>query len=329
MKEEWLSRAVVVFLTLGIPAAVVWASVAGGRAAVRISGSMPETGGWQPEHITVMVGEPLRFELTSTDVVHGFAIGRDDDPPVNIMPGKVTELLISFDRPGTYTFYCTRWCGPNHWRMRGTIEVVGDGEAAGAVEPPPYLRLGIDIDAPHPTQSVPTREPSALVAMREVRTAGIAGWVGDSIRAMSPEAAWRSLRSKPILQTDSDDDVWDLVAWIWRHSTTTERLVLGRGLYRANCAACHGERGDGKGVLATQVAQSVTAAQELGHELAAPADFTAPQLLGASPVLLHGKILRGGMGTGMPYWGPILTDEQMWALVDYLWTFQFEYAEGF
>ena len=50
-------------------------------------------------------------------------------------------------------------------------------------------------------------------------------------------------------------------------------------------------------------------------------------MLGASPALLHGKIIRGGMGTGMPYWGPIFTDEQTWAVVDYLWSFQFEYQE--
>jgi mono/diheme cytochrome c family protein len=30
------------------------------------------------------------------------------------------------------------------------------------------------------------------------------------------------------------------------------------------------------------------------------------------------------MGTGMPGWGPIFTKEQTWALVAYLWTFQFE-----
>jgi mono/diheme cytochrome c family protein len=46
-------------------------------------------------------------------------------------------------------------------------------------------------------------------------------------------------------------------------------------------------------------------------------------MLGASSALLQGKILRGGMGSGMPYWGPILTEAQMWALTDYLWTFQF------
>jgi mono/diheme cytochrome c family protein len=31
------------------------------------------------------------------------------------------------------------------------------------------------------------------------------------------------------------------------------------------------------------------------------------------------------MGTGMPYWGPIFTDAQVWSLVAYLWTFQFDY----
>jgi mono/diheme cytochrome c family protein len=44
---------------------------------------------------------------------------------------------------------------------------------------------------------------------------------------------------------------------------------------------------------------------------------------GARAALLAGKILRGGMGTGMPNWGTILTDEAVSALVDYLWTFPF------
>ena len=61
------------------------------------------------------------------------------------------------------------------------------------------------------------------------------------------------------------------------------------------------------------------------HGLKAPVDFTdASQALGASPAVWHGKIVRGGMGTGMPYWGPIFSEAQLWALVDYLWTFQLD-----
>jgi hypothetical protein len=46
--------------------------------------------------------------------------------------------------------------------------------------------------------------------------------------------------------------------------------------------------------------------------------------LGRSSATLQGKIMRGGMGTGMPYWGPIFTEAQTWALVDVLWDFVFD-----
>jgi mono/diheme cytochrome c family protein len=49
-------------------------------------------------------------------------------------------------------------------------------------------------------------------------------------------------------------------------------------------------------------------------------------LLGASPAILEGKIIRGGMGTGMPYWGPIFTSNQIDALVSYLYTFALQSA---
>lgn len=60
----------------------------------------------------------------------------------------------------------------------------------------------------------------------------------------------------------------------------------------------------------------------MGEGLYSPPDYTDPkQLLGASPALLEGKIVRGGMGTGMPYWGPIFTSTQIDALVAYLYRF--------
>ena len=64
---------------------------------------------------------------------------------------------------------------------------------------------------------------------------------------------------------------------------------------------------------------------QVENEANKPTDFTDPRLmLSASPALLHGKLIRGGMGTGMPMWGSIFTEEQTWALVNYLYTFQFE-----
>ncbi len=79
------------------------------------------------------------------------------------------------------------------------------------------------------------------------------------------------------------------------------------------------------GALGDTPAFHEDSAAMLGHTTTAPADFTEPRrMLAVSPAVLHGKIVRGGMGTGMPYWGPIFTDDEVWALVEYLMAFQFD-----
>ena len=96
------------------------------------------------------MGEPLHLRLVSDDVVHSFALGQSDFEPVDVLPGKPTEVTLTFDEPGTYTFYCTRWCGVDHWCMRGTVTVAGDHYADQTLpDPLLYLQLGIDLDASH------------------------------------------------------------------------------------------------------------------------------------------------------------------------------------
>src|SRR3972149_9693704 len=87
----------------------------------------------------------------------------------------------------------------------------------------------------------------------------------------------------------------------------------------------------GDSVFADEVDKPKTeehAGMQSGEMTTRPIDFTDPdQRLAASPAHLQGKILRGGMGSGMPYWGPIFTEEQTWALVAYLFTFQFDFED--
>jgi mono/diheme cytochrome c family protein len=72
--------------------------------------------------------------------------------------------------------------------------------------------------------------------------------------------------------------------------------------------------------------QTMAGSQAMSRQ--SPADFTNPKrMLGASPALLQGKILRGGMGTGMPMWGSIFTEQQIWDLIAYIYSFQFEYEK--
>ena len=61
---------------------------------------------------------------------------------------------------------------------------------------------------------------------------------------------------------------------------------------------------------------------EDGHGVIRPPDLTAlAHTLGASPARLEGKMLRGGMGTGMPAYGEIYTPEEIEALVAHFYTY--------
>jgi len=347
--SEHLARIALALVTLAVPlaVAVAWWGANRSPSAVTIHGRISEAGGWLPGTLRAVVGSPLQLRLVSDDVVHGFAIGRSDAAPIDLPPGQVVETTLTFDQPGTYTFYCTRWCGPDHWRMRGVIEVSGSQPAAPEVVEPLYESLGIDIDAPHPASVVPSVRPSA----EKGESLGIEMPEGFRSRqdfiARPPAETWQSLRLDPSTRGLNDSQVWDLVAYQWRSATTDAALQEGQALFAQNCAACHGESGGGDGVMAPSVpegtalsvpegialstpegvADAVPAAAAThlaGEQSPSPADFTDPSsMLGASSALLQGKILRGGMGTGMPYWGPILTEAQLWALTDYLWTFQF------
>ncbi|MCI0520854.1 MAG: c-type cytochrome [Chloroflexi bacterium] len=296
----------------------------GSSGAVTLSARIPEAGGWNPADLSVEAGQPLRLRLVSEDVVHGFALGQSDLPGVDLLPGKVEELTLTFDAPGKYTYYCTRWCGVNHWRMRGVIEVTGAGEtAAQPVQPPLYVTLGINLDEQRHAENLPARRPSAAAgaALNVAPPERTLTW--EYYAAHAPDEVWADLRAEASLNALSDQEIWDVVALLWQAQTSAEELTQGRALYADNCAACHGANGAGDGPFAAQMPENAMAAH--GHS--GPVNFTdAEHLLVASPARLQGKTIRGGMGTSMPYWGPIFTDAQTWALVEYLWTFQFDYA---
>jgi high-affinity iron transporter len=82
----------------------------------------------------------------------------------------------------------------------------------------------------------------------------------------------------------------------------------GKRLFDENCAACHGERGDGKGPNAAGLNPP-------------PADFTAPQFIhGETPYDFYHVISLGKRNTAMPAWDGVLSLQERWDLVSYLWT---------
>jgi len=331
-RSEMLSRFLItagIFLAVGVPL-FFWSSTP------LIHAHVAEDGGWNPDVIQANAGEPLHLKLTSDDVVHGFAVGQMDMQSVDVLPGKVTDITLTFDKPGIYTFFCTRWCGVNHWRMRGTIEVGGSPSDPEPVEPalseaervPLYVSLDLNLDAPHDAPVIPSSQPSAINGQQLAVNLPISLSPGY-YRENSPYQVFDHLSNTSLTETQR----WDVVAHIWQSNTSKESLSNGQKLYAQNCAACHGENGAGDGVFADDLQaagessmQTMTGADNMMMQT--PVDFTNPtQMLGASPALLQGKILRGGMGTGMPMWGSIFTEEQIWDLIAYLYFFQFEYPK--
>jgi mono/diheme cytochrome c family protein len=106
-----------------------------------------------------------------------------------------------------------------------------------------------------------------------------------------------------------------------RPAMTSETVTMGKHLYEANCVQCHGAEGKGDGYGAPFLVPP-------------PRDLTAGQFkfrTTASGQLptdddVFRTISRGANGTGMPPWKYLLNDEERWALVEYVKSFDPRFA---
>jgi cytochrome c oxidase subunit 2 len=88
----------------------------------------------------IPVGRPVRFELTSNDVIHSFWVpnlhGKRD-----LVPGHRTSLVLQADRAGVYRGQCAEFCGHGHADM--ALWIIAESPAAFAawrkqqLTPPP------------------------------------------------------------------------------------------------------------------------------------------------------------------------------------------------
>ena len=330
---------------------VAWASRVGpSDHVIDLVARQPSAGGWSQDRIVIKRGERVHLRIRSEDVVHGFTIGRLGVDAGLIQPGKSVDVEFVASQSGEFTFYCTAWCDPNHPRMRGVLEV---RDSEQAVAPPPSAAKDValqDLDMPREAAAIPSARPSvsrgAALYSEGCATCHGAGGQGttrgpaiarsESLENQRPDQVFQMLGglSRPEMSHDvsfhqyssssvsggqashgqigrdwSDQDRWDSVAYLWSLGTTPERIDVGRRLFAKNCAACHGVAGAGDGPGGR-------------FQPKKPANLSDPRrMLGGTSALYTAKIRRGGMGTGMPYWGSIFTEEELAALVSYVWTF--------
>ncbi|GAB4426864.1 MAG: cytochrome c oxidase subunit II [Anaerolineae bacterium] len=91
----------------------------GGKYEAYIVG---RTWAWDPKEITVPVGSTVTFFITAKDVQHGFMLW-DTNLNIQIVPGQVSKLTITFDTPGEYPYICNEYCGVGHHTMAGKVIV--------------------------------------------------------------------------------------------------------------------------------------------------------------------------------------------------------------
>ena len=119
-----------------------------------------------------------------------------------------------------------------------------------AVDPQPlYLKLGIDMDHPQAAEVLPATSPSPEHGAQFASQLPAYAFERNTYLTHSPAELWQRLRAETAFSSLSDSDLWDAVAWIWQQQTTPQALAEGQKLYAANCAACHGETGQGDGVM--------------------------------------------------------------------------------
>lgn len=330
--RERLALLLVLLILIGLPALIFGYEYGlrpylSGHRVVTITASTPERGGFQPDSIQVAAGETVTLRFRSTDVVHGVAIGPGLGVDLGyVEPGKVKEVTLTFEQAGTYTFYCNSWCSPDHWRMRGVVEV-SDPAHPGAIPTPQtdpviaaLVEAGVDIDAG--LHDDPAAMPTPTPAFDLPRPSAERGGTLISSLAIPPELSdldWRRTHTPnetiALLAATNpsidDQSLADVAAYLWLRDSDPDQLAGAEILYQKNCAACHGETGQADGPGAETTAKVPIAFADVAYMLDRRSD------------VLYAKIRRGGMGTDMPNFGTLFTVEETWALVDYLWTLAF------
>lgn len=77
----------------------------------------------------VPVGTPIKVNLVSQDVIHGFFI-----PAFRIkrdmVPGMANHAWFVATKPGSYDLFCSQYCGTSHSAMITTVEALPEAEFA-------------------------------------------------------------------------------------------------------------------------------------------------------------------------------------------------------
>jgi mono/diheme cytochrome c family protein len=231
------------------------------------------------------------------------------------------------------------------WTCHG-YEGVGDGPLARGLKAPhknPFTDtmrlLGLEVreeDLPsrpanfHNTVQMRLNSPAS---MYETVTLGRAH---TAMPAFGPRPAYGANDGMPGPRFLPDEQRWHVIFYEWTFATSPESIARGRELYerpmpveveglgriQASCADCHGPQGDGQGGRFSQAIGRRIWGWNLrrGVGIFTDRDFMVKR----KPTELYARISDGR--SLMPGYKQRLSEDEIWSLVDYLWTFVYKYT---
>lgn len=161
----------------------------------------------------------------------------------------------------------------------------------------------------------------ALRGLMMVALPALVGWLAyENVKpSYAAPASLRSIHPAPPNQITFRGENMELTGLenpLREEGSMAEHLAVGQAIYVKNCVPCHGDQLDGQGHFAPAFNP-------------VPADFTSS---GALPQLTESfvfwRIAKGGPGlptegtpwdSAMPAWEPILEEDEIWAVILYLY----------
>jgi cytochrome c oxidase subunit II len=133
--------AILLFLFAGLRVSWPSAPPAPGEPAIEVIGYQfwwevryphPDGGAEQvisANEVRIPVGEPIRFRITTADVIHSFWIPKLAGK-MDMIPGRANHLTIVAEEPGVFRGQCYEFCGAQHANMAFAVVAMPPDEFA-------------------------------------------------------------------------------------------------------------------------------------------------------------------------------------------------------
>jgi cytochrome c oxidase subunit II len=128
--------------------------------------------------IHIPVGRPVRFELSSADVIHSFWVpnlmGKQD-----LIPGRNNQLTLTATQPGVYRGQCAQFCGLQHAHM--ALLVVAQNPTEFEAWRYGQVQQAVSSDDPDPAKGRQFVTSHACAACHTIRGTSAAGTLGPDL----------------------------------------------------------------------------------------------------------------------------------------------------